>query len=85
MYDWGKLAQALGGYLKQKKCFSYFVGYKFRQGVAKLKKLKEWRQTHLLIPQPGGRDMVPIPILDPTESKEKLGVLLNPAGKFTDQ
>ena len=29
--------------------------------------------------------MVPIPILDPTESKEKLGVLLNPAGKFTDQ
>ena len=85
VYDWGKLAQALGGYLKQKKCFSYFVSYKFHQGVAKLKKLREWKQTHLLIPQPGGRDMVPIPILDPAESKEKLGVLLNPAGKFTDQ
>lgn len=84
VYDWGKLAQALGGYLKQKKSFSYFCAFKFTQGVAKLRKLREWKNTRIVIPQPNGDD-VPIDILDPSDSREKLGVWTNPAGIWKKQ
>ena len=40
--DYGMLAQATGGALKPKKCGTYFMFYKFVQGRAKLKRLKEF-------------------------------------------
>jgi hypothetical protein len=39
--DYGRLAQATGGILKEKKCSVYFVDYKFVYGHAKMKSLQD--------------------------------------------
>ena len=85
VYEWGKLAQATGGYLKQKKCFSYFMWFKFHQGIAKLRKLKDWPDINIVIPQPDGKPDVPIKTLEPTASCLTLGVYTNPAGLWSEQ
>jgi hypothetical protein len=38
--DWGHLSQASGGILKAPMCLIYFLSYKYDQGCAKLKSLR---------------------------------------------
>ena len=38
--EYGELAQATGGILKQEKCFIYLLTYRFVNGIARLQKRK---------------------------------------------
>ena len=94
--DWGQLAQATGGILKQDKCSIYFLCYKFVKGRAKLKTLKdlppargqvtlkngEIAPSHVTIPQPVGPS-VPIQTLDVTDPSKMLGLHYTPVGDST--
>jgi hypothetical protein len=58
--DYGHLAQASGGILKEKKCSVYFLAYTFVCGQARLMSLRDFpaATTHITeeIPQPEGLD-----------------------------
>jgi hypothetical protein len=90
--NYGRLAQATGGILKEKKCSVYFLDYKFVCGRAKmisLHKLPPPRvyvtdngRTYPLqisIPQPNSLD-VPIETHDVTTASKMLGIQFSLAG-----
>ena len=81
---WACLLQATGGNLKPEKCYWYFLSYKFIQGKAILKSLKEIDHYKLKIPQPGTTDVV-IELKDPMKAYEVLGVWACPSGVGTAQ
>ena len=84
--DFGKLAQATGGALKQEKCSAYFLFHKFPAGVPRLKSIRELpppiaevtrkdgatAPAHITIPQPDGGEL-PIATLDVTTPAKMLG------------
>ena len=78
--DWRLLVQATGGSLNKKKCYVSINSFKFVQGKAVLKKVRELPVRVIMIPQLDGID-VPIPIIYPTTFKKTLGVLTNMAGE----
>jgi hypothetical protein len=57
--DWGKLVQATGGALKQKKCWWYLLSFKFVMGIPHYKSVSELPSMPLVIPQVDG-STVPI-------------------------
>ena len=91
--DYGLLAQASGGILKQIKCAVYFLVYQFVRGRARLKHLKDLpppiaevarkdgtlAPAHITIPQPDGSE-VPIATLDVDEASKMLGFHFAPFG-----
>ncbi len=90
--DYGLLAQASGGILKEAKCSVYFLDYKFDGGRASLKSLAELpaptsyitdgdilRPSHVSIPQPLGPP-VPIVTHDVTTASKMLRVHFSPSG-----
>jgi hypothetical protein len=92
MMDYGRLAQASGGILKEKKCSVYFLDYKFVNGWARMKLLldlpppQEWiteagrtYPLHISFPQPVGPD-IPIETHDVLTASKMLGVHFSPAG-----
>ena len=93
--DYGRLAQASGGILKEKKCSVYFLDYKFIHGRAVLKPLQDLPEpqcyipegdvllpSHIYIPQPLGPP-VPIVIHNVTTMSKMLGVHFSPAGNYS--
>jgi hypothetical protein len=91
--DYGKLAIASGGILKEKKCSVYILDYKWVQGRARLKLLTDLpapqrniledgqlHPSHITIPQPEGPDL-PIITHEVTVASKMLGVHFSPAGK----
>ena len=70
---WETLLQATGGNLKAEKCYWYLLFYKFIQGQAPLKSLKQISNYQLRIPQPHEHDVI-IKLKDPTKASEVLGV-----------
>ena len=80
--DWGMLAQATGGALKQEKCYYYAMCYKWVKGRAKLKSLSQLPKQEMLIPQPDGSTK-PIPLKRVREEMETLGVFYAPEGDST--
>jgi hypothetical protein len=79
---WATLLQASGGNLKPEKCYWYLLSYKFVQGRAMLKPLREIHQYQRHIPQPGSED-VPIRLKDPYKASEVLGVWSSPVSSGT--
>jgi hypothetical protein len=90
--DYGLLAQALGGILKENKCSVYFLNYKYIGGRAVLKSLQDLpapkcfitegdllKPSHICIPQPLGPP-VPIVTHDVTTASKMLGIHFPPAG-----
>ena len=84
--DYGHLAQASGGILKEKKCSIYFLAYKFARGWAWLmslcdilQQLLTLRPSHIRIPQPDGPD-APIIMHEVTTASKMLGVHFSLAG-----
>jgi hypothetical protein len=45
-YHWAKLLQATGGNLKPQKCYCYLLSYRFKQGVASLKPLRDIKHKY---------------------------------------
>ena len=93
--DYGLLAQASGGILKEKKCSVYFLDYKVVRGRFWLKSLcdlpeprtyieEEGRHypAHIWIPQPDGLNVF-IETHDVTTALKMLGVHFSPAGSST--
>jgi hypothetical protein len=91
--DYGCLAQATGGILKEKKCSNYFVAYKFVCGRAKMKSLHDLSPpreyvtddvriypSHISIPQPEGPD-VPIEKHNATTALKMLGICITSQGE----
>jgi hypothetical protein len=92
--DYGYLTKAYGGILKEKKCSSYFLAYKFVRGRARLMSLcylptatthimegNEAYPSHIRIPQPDGPD-TPIVTHEVTTASKMLGGSLFLCGKF---
>jgi hypothetical protein len=90
--DYGRLAIASGGILKEKKCSVYFMDYKNIKGWFRLKRLDELAApriyimeegqmipSHISIPQPEGPD-IPIITHDVYTASKMLGVHFSPAG-----
>ena len=90
--DYGHLAQASGGILKEKKCSVYFLAYKFVHGWAWLMSLRdlstatthitegnEAYPSHIRIPQLDGSD-ARILMHEVTTASKMLGVHFSPAG-----
>ena len=77
--DWGKLVQATGGALKQKKCWWYLLSFKFVMGIPRYKSVSELPSTPLVIPQVDG-STVPIKLKEPSEATKTLGVKVAPDG-----
>jgi hypothetical protein len=90
--NYGCLAQATGGILKEKNCFVYFLDYKFVHGRAKMKSLHKRPPprvyvmgngciypSRISIPQPEGPD-VPMETHDTTTASKMLGIHFSPAG-----
>ena len=90
--DYGRLAQASGGILKEKKCSVYFLAYKFVRGRAGLMSLDDLPTpatyvmdgdqlypSHISIPQPEGPD-APITTHEVATASKMLGVHFSPAG-----
>jgi ribonuclease HI len=90
--DYGLLAQASGGILKEAKCSVYFLDYKYVKGRAVLKSLQDLptpncfipdgdllQPSHISIPQPLGPP-VPIVTHDVSTASKMLGVHFSPAG-----
>ena len=94
--DYGELAQATGGILKQEKCFTYFLTYRFVNGIARLQHRKHLPPApmtlpqaegppvpaHINIPQPSGGPL-PVPTLEIDEHRETLGFWYAPNGDGT--
>jgi hypothetical protein len=80
-FDWGRLVQATGGYLKHVKCFWYMMFWRWSKGKLIMKKLMELPRTPLLIPQPDG-SRASIPLKDNKVAEKKLGVWTCPSGDF---
>jgi hypothetical protein len=89
--DYGCLAQAAGGILKEKKCSAYFLDYKFVRGHAKMKSLHNLPPPrihvmdegciyplHINIPQPDGPD-APIETHNVTTTSKMLGFHFSPS------
>jgi hypothetical protein len=81
---WETLLQATGGNLKAEKCYWHLLSYKFIQGRAQLKSLKEISNHQLRIPQPHDHDVI-IKLKDPTKASEVLGVWTSPASTGNTQ
>ena len=77
--DWGKLVQATGGALKQKKCWWYLLSFKFVMGIPRYKTVAELPTTPLVIPQVDGTTL-PITLKEPSEASKTLGVRAAPDG-----
>jgi hypothetical protein len=90
--DYGRLAQASGGILKEKKCLVYFLDYKLVRGRFWLKSLQDLPQpwlyieeegrrypAHICIPQPDGPDAY-IETHNVTTASKMLGVHFSPSG-----
>ena len=90
--DYGHLAQASGGILKEKKCSVYFLSYKYVRGRARLMSLRDLPEattqitegnmvypSHIRIPQPEGPD-APIVTHEVTNASKMLRVPFSPAG-----
>ena len=91
--DFGQLAQATGGALKQEKCSAYFLLYRFPSGVPRLKSVSEFpapiaevtrkdgttAPAHITVPQPNGNEL-PIDTLDVSTPAKLLGVYFRPGG-----
>jgi len=90
--DYGRLAIASGGILKEKKCSVYFMDYKNVKGRFRLKRLDELAAprlyimeegkmipSHISTPQPEGPD-IPIITHDVHTASKMLGVHFSPAG-----
>ncbi len=90
--DYGHLAQASGGILKEKKCSVYFLTYKFVRGRAWLMSLRNLPAatthitegnmvypSHIRIPQPEGPDAL-IVTHEVTTASKMLGVHFSPVG-----
>jgi hypothetical protein len=93
--DYGQLAQASGGVLKEKKCSVYFLDYKFVHGRAAMKSLQDlpapWcyiakgenmLPLHITIPQPVG-PAVSIITHDVTSASKMLVIYFSPEGNST--
>ncbi len=89
--DYGRLAIALGGILKEKKCSVYFLDYINVSGQFRLKGLDKLAAprlyimekgqmipSHISIPQPEGPD-IPIITHDVHTASKMLGVHFSPA------
>ena len=50
--DWGSLAQASGGLLKDNKCSLYLLFYNFIRGRARMKQLQDLPEPQRYIPLP---------------------------------
>jgi hypothetical protein len=79
--DWAGLVHASGSSLKPQKCFWYMLGWRWVNGVPRLRKLCELPQTPLTIPQPDGTH-VAIRLKDVNDPEKKLGVYTCPRGDF---
>jgi hypothetical protein len=90
--DYGSLAQASSGILKEKKCLVYFLDYKFIHGHAQMRTLEDlppprayitdkgWTYpSHICFPQPTGPD-ASIKTHDISTVWKTLGVQFSPAG-----
>jgi hypothetical protein len=90
--DYGHLAQASGGILKEKKCLVYFIDYIYARGRARLKTPQElpppraymtedcqMYPSHICIPQPDSAN-APIKTQDMSIPSKMLGVHFSPAG-----
>jgi hypothetical protein len=90
--DYGHLAQASGGILKEKKCAVYYLAYKFVRGWARLMSLQDLPAatthitegnmvypSHIRIPQPEGPDAL-IVTHEVTTASKLLGVHFSRAG-----
>ncbi len=79
--DWAGLVHASGGSLKPQKCFWYMLGWRWVNGVPRLRKLCELPQTPLTILQPDGTQ-VAIRLKDVNDLEKKLGVYTCPSNDF---
>ena len=79
---WAYILQATGGNLKPKKCYWYFLAYKFNRGKPLLKPSGELSHYDLCIPQPG-TPSVSIALKDSGTASEVLGVWASPSGLGT--
>jgi hypothetical protein len=77
LYFWAKLLQMTGGDLKPGKCFWYLLSYKFVNGIARLRRLRELPRYEMVVPQHDGSS-APIQIVDVTVAKKTLGVFTKP-------
>lgn len=77
-YYWASLLQSTGGDLKPEKCYWYLLSYKFVQGKAVLKPLREINRHRIQILQPNSVN-VSIHLKDPTQALEVLGIWSCPA------
>ena len=90
--DYGRLAQASGGILKENKCSVYFLAYKYPGGRARMRSLHDLPAptayvldgekafpSHIYIPQPDGSES-PIITHEVTTASKMLGVHFSPAG-----
>ncbi len=92
--DYGSLAQASGGILKEKKCWVYFLDSKFIHGRTWMKSLEDLPPprayitdegqtypSHICIPQPTGLD-APIKTHDVATASKNVGVALLSSQQF---
>jgi hypothetical protein len=92
--DYGHLAQAFGGILKEKKCSVYFMDYMYVRGWLRLKTLQELPPprvyvnnngrtypSHICIPQPDSPN-APIETHNVSVASKMLGVHFSPAGNL---
>ena len=77
--DWAGLLHATGRSLNPQKCFWYMLGWRWVNGVPRLKKLCKLPQTPLTIPQPDGT-RVAISSKEVSNPEKKLGVFTCPNG-----
>ena len=79
--DWGRIVLATGGYLKAAKCFWYMMAWKWRNGVPKLRSLRQLPNYVMYIPQ---KSCIPakVPMKCVSEAEETLGVWSCPTGDF---
>ena len=76
-YYWATLLQATGGNLKTAKCYWYLLSYKFSNGIATLKTLRDLSHHNIKIPQVQGDDVC-IELKDNHTASQVLGVWSSP-------
>jgi hypothetical protein len=77
MYFWAKLLMASGGSLRDIKCSCYILMYKFVNGEARLKKMREMQDFEFVIPVFGDVDQ-PIEQIEVDTALKTLGVFTAP-------
>ena len=82
--NWSSLVMATGGSIKQKKSYVSVNSYAYRKGKAVLKTKRSLPRKAFTIPQKDGVN-VSIPLLNPSEGRETLGVFTNTEETSSEQ